>query len=151
MENLKNIIYQIRDARHITLRDMTGILQLSAGHLSQIENNFKLYFKKQQDYNEVNINVPSTSITYKTSATVKRFLNTINIKEVEDNIKRDTEILSKYYINLDNISKLECELLSYNQELILFKKLNFNKLFFYQAKQKENFSFIHYFYLKFSN
>ena len=89
-------------------------------HLSQIENNFKLYFKKQQDYNEVNINIPSTSITYKTSATVKRFLNTINIKELEDNIKRDTEILSKYYINLDNISKLECELLSYNQELILF-------------------------------
>jgi transcriptional regulator with XRE-family HTH domain len=41
MENLKNIIYQIRDARHITLRDMTGILQLSAGHLSQIENGKK--------------------------------------------------------------------------------------------------------------
>ena len=41
MENLKTIIYQIREARHITLRDMAVMLQLSAGHLSQIENGKK--------------------------------------------------------------------------------------------------------------
>jgi len=88
--------------------------------LSQIENNFKLCFKKQQEQNQLTINIPSTSISYKTSTTVKRSLNTINIKEIEDNIKRDDEILNKHYTIMDNISKLECELLTYKQELLLF-------------------------------
>ena len=88
--------------------------------LSQIENNFKLCFKKQQEQNQLTINIPSPSISYKTSTTVKRSLNTINIKEIEDNIKRDDEILNKHYTIMDNISKLECELLTYKQELLLF-------------------------------
>ncbi len=54
--------------------------------LFQIEINFKLCFKKQQDQNKITINIPTTPITCKTSTTVKRTLNTINIKEIEDNI-----------------------------------------------------------------
>jgi len=89
--------------------------------LSQLETKFKLCFKKQQEENQLTINIPSTSISYKTSTTVKRSLNTINIKEVEENIKRDEEILNKYYTIQDKISKLECELLSYKQELVLLE------------------------------
>jgi len=88
--------------------------------LSQIENNFKLCFKKQQEQNEITINIPLTPISYKTSITVKRSLNTINIKDIEAKIKRDDEILNKHYTIMDNISKLECELLTYKQELLLF-------------------------------
>jgi hypothetical protein len=42
-------------------------------------------------------------------------------EEVENNIKRDDEILNKYYAIQDKISKLECELLTYKQELILLE------------------------------
>jgi len=88
--------------------------------LSQIENNFKLCFMKQQEQNQLIINIPSTPISYKTSITVKRYLNKINIKNIDDKIKIDDEILNKHYTNIDNISKLECELLTYKQELLLF-------------------------------
>jgi len=87
--------------------------------LFEIENNFKLCFKKQQEQNKLIINVPSTPISCKTSTTVKWFLNTVNIKDLEDDIKKDEEVLNKYQEVKDNISKLECELLTYKQELLL--------------------------------
>ena len=96
------------------------IINKNKKDLSQFENNFKLCFKKQQEQNEITINIPANPISYKTSITVKKSLNTINIKEIEDNIKRDDEILNDYYKIQDNISKLECEILSYKQELLLF-------------------------------
>jgi DNA repair exonuclease SbcCD nuclease subunit len=108
--------YKLNEKEIIKLEE---ILNKNKKELFQIENNFKLCFKKQQEQNQLNINIPSTSISYKTSITVKRSLNTINIKEIEDKIKRDDEILNKYYLIQDNISKLECELLSYKQELLL--------------------------------
>ena len=95
------------------------IINNNKKELSQIENNFQLCFKKQQEQNQITINIPSTSITYKTSTSVKTALETINIKDVETEIIRDDEILNKYYKIKDNISKLECELLSYKQELLL--------------------------------
>jgi len=87
--------------------------------LSQLETKFKLCFKKQQEENEITINIPSIPISCKTSTNIKRSLNTINIKQIEDNIKHDEDILNKYYEVQDRISKLECELLSYKQELLL--------------------------------
>lgn len=51
--------------------------------------------------------------------TIKRALNKIDIKKIEDDIKRDDKILNKYYLIQDNISKLQNELLSYKQELLL--------------------------------
>jgi DNA repair exonuclease SbcCD ATPase subunit len=108
--------YKLNENEIIKLKE---IINKNKKELFQIENNFKLCFKKQQEQNEKNINIPSISISYKTSTTVKRSLNTINIKEIENNIKRDEEILEKYYKIQDNISKLECELLSYKQELQL--------------------------------
>jgi len=120
MVNVKNMItydeYRLNEKEIIKLEENINKIKKD---LSQIENNFKLCFKKQQEQNEIIINIPATPINCKTSTTVKRFLNTINIKEVENNIKRDDEILNKYYTFKDNISKLECELLSYKQELIL--------------------------------
>ena len=98
---------------------LVEIINKNKKDLFQIENNFKICFKKQQEQNKITINIPITSITYKTSTTVKRSLNTFNIKEIEDNIKRDDEILNNYYKIQDNISKLECEILSYKQELLL--------------------------------
>lgn len=120
MIDIKNMItydnYKLNEKEIIKLVD---IINKNKKDLSQIENNFKICFKKQQEQNKITINIPITSITYKTSTTVKRSLNTINIKEIEDNIKRDDEILNDYYKIQDNISKLECEILSYKQELLL--------------------------------
>jgi DNA repair exonuclease SbcCD ATPase subunit/DNA repair exonuclease SbcCD nuclease subunit len=121
-DNIKKMItydeYKLNEKEIIKLEETINKNKLE---LSQIETNFKLCFKKQQEQNEITINIPSIPITCKTSATVKRSLNTINIKEVEDNIKRDDEILNKYYGIQDKISKLECELLTYKQELILLE------------------------------
>ena len=120
MIDIKNMItydnYTLNEKEIIKLVD---IINKNKKDLSQIENNFKICFKKQQEQNKITINIPITSITYKTSTTVKRSLNTINIKEIEDNIKRDDENLNDYYKIQDNISKLECEILSYKQELLL--------------------------------
>jgi len=121
-DNIKNMItydeYKLNEKEIIKLEETINKNKIE---LSQIETNFKLCFKKQQEQNEISINIPSIPITCKTSATVKRSLNTINIKEVENNIKRDDEILNKYYAIQDKISKLECELLTYKQELILLE------------------------------
>ena len=120
MIDIKNMItydnYKLNEKEIIKLEE---IINKNKKELFQIENNFKICFKKQQEQNKITINIPITSITYKTSITVKRVLNKINIKEIEDNIIREDEILNKYYLIQDNISKLECELLSYKQELLL--------------------------------
>jgi DNA repair exonuclease SbcCD ATPase subunit/DNA repair exonuclease SbcCD nuclease subunit len=116
--DIKNMItydeYKINENEIIKLEEN---INKNKKDLSQIENNFKLCFKKQQ--NILTINIPDTKIGCKTSTTVKRFLNKINIKDIEFNIIKDDEILNKFYKIKDNISKLECELLSYKQELIL--------------------------------
>jgi DNA repair exonuclease SbcCD ATPase subunit len=121
-DNIKKMItydeYKLNEKEIIKLEETINKNKIE---LSQIETNFKLCFKKQQEQNEITINIPSIPITCKTSATIKRSLNTIDIKEVEDNIKRDDEILNKYYGIQDKISKLECELLTYKQELILLE------------------------------
>ena len=109
--------YKFNEKEIIKLED---IINKNKKDLSQIENNFKLCFKKQQEQNKITINIPATPISCKTSSIVKKSLNTIDIKEVEVNIKKDDEILNNYYKIQDNISKLECELLSYKQELLLF-------------------------------
>jgi DNA repair exonuclease SbcCD ATPase subunit/DNA repair exonuclease SbcCD nuclease subunit len=109
--------YKLNEKEIIKLEE---IINKNKKDLSQIENNFKLCFKKQQEQNEITINIPAIPISCKTSTIVKNSLNTINIKEIEVNIKNDDEILNKYYKIKDNISKLECELLSYKQELTLF-------------------------------
>jgi hypothetical protein len=82
--------YKFNEKEIIKLQD---IINKNKIDLSQIENNFKLCFKKQQEYNEITINIPATSISCKTSTIVKKSLNTINIKEIEYNIKRDDDIL----------------------------------------------------------
>jgi DNA repair exonuclease SbcCD ATPase subunit/DNA repair exonuclease SbcCD nuclease subunit len=118
--NIKKMItfdnYKLNEKEIINLEEL---INKNKKELSVVETNFKLCFKKQQEQNQVIINIPTTSVSCKTSMTVKRFLNTINIKEIENKIKKDEEILNKYYTIQDNISKLECELLSYKQELIL--------------------------------
>ena len=117
IDNKKIITYNEYKLNEKEIIKLEEIINKNKKELYQIENNFKLCFKQQQD--QITINIPSTSITYKTSISVKTALDTINIKEIEDNIKRDDEILNKYNIIQDNISKLECEVLSYKQELIL--------------------------------
>lgn len=118
--DIKNMItydnYKLNENEIIKLEET---INKNKKDLYLIENNFKLCFKKQQENNQFIINIPSIPITYKTSTSIKRFLNSIIIKDIEDNIKKDDEILNNYYSIQSNISKLECELLSYNQELIL--------------------------------
>jgi DNA repair exonuclease SbcCD ATPase subunit/DNA repair exonuclease SbcCD nuclease subunit len=116
----KMITYDLYNYNEKEIIKLEEIINKNKKELSLIENNFKLCFKKQQEQNQLTINIPSTPISYKTSTTVKRSLNTINIKDIDAKIKSEEDILNKYYLIQDNISKLECELLTYKQELLLF-------------------------------
>jgi exonuclease SbcC len=92
--------------------------QLNKEKLLKLENDFKLIFSKQQ--NLTIKNKPEISISYKTSTTIAKEIKKINIKELLKQITDDEKILNVYYEKQDYISKLETELLSYNQELLLF-------------------------------
>jgi DNA repair exonuclease SbcCD ATPase subunit len=116
----KMITYDLYNYNEKEIIKLEEIINKNKKELSLIENNFKLCFNKQQEQNKITINIPSTPISYKTSTTVKRSLNTINIKDINDKIKSEEDILNKYYLIQNNISKLECELLTYKQELLLF-------------------------------
>ena len=119
IDNKKIITYGEYKLNEKEIIKLDEIINKNKKELSQIENNFKLCFKQQQEQNKLTINIPSIPITYKTSTTVNIALNTINIKKIETDIKRDEEFLNKYNIIQDNISKLDCEVLSYKQELLL--------------------------------
>jgi len=93
-------------------------LKLNKEKLLKLENDFKLIFSKQQ---LLKIKTkPDTPITYKTSTTINKEIKKINIKELLKQITDDENILNVYYEKLENINKLETELLSYKQELLLF-------------------------------
>ena len=65
-------------------------------------------------------NKPDITISYKTSSIINKEIKKINIKELLKTISDDEKILNIYYEKQDNINKLEPELLSYKQELLLF-------------------------------
>jgi exonuclease SbcC len=93
-------------------------LKLNKEKIIKLENDFKLTFSKQQTLNIKN--KPETSITYKTSSIINKEIKKINIKELLKSISDDEKILNIYYEKQENINKLETELLSYKQELLLF-------------------------------
>lgn len=93
-------------------------LKLNKEKIIKLENDFKLTFSKQQILKIKN--KPDISISYKTSSIINKDIKKINIKELLKTISDDDKILNIYYEKQDNINKLETELLSYNQELLLF-------------------------------
>jgi hypothetical protein len=93
-------------------------IKLNKDKIIKLENDFKLTFSKQQTLKIKN--KPETSISYKTTTTINKEIKKINIKELLKQITDDEKILNIYYENQENINKLETELLSYKQELLLF-------------------------------
>ena len=93
-------------------------LKLNKEKIIKLENDFKLTFSKQQILKIKN--KPDISISYKTSSIINKEIKKINIKELLKSISDDEKILNIYYEKQDNINKLETELLSYKQELLLF-------------------------------
>ena len=93
-------------------------LKLNKEKLIKLENDFKVIFSKQQTLKIKN--KPDISISYKKSKSIIKEIKKINIKELLKNISDDEKILNIYYEKQDNINKLETELLSYKQELLLF-------------------------------
>ena len=93
-------------------------LKLNKEKLIKLENDFKVIFSKQQTLKIKN--KPDISISYKKSTSIIKEIKKINIKELLKNISDDEKILNIYYEKQDNINKLETELLSYKQELLLF-------------------------------
>ena len=93
-------------------------LKLNKERIIKLENDFKLTFSKQQTLKIKN--KPDISISYKTSSIINKEIKKINIKELLKSISDDEKILNIYYEKQDNINKLETELLSYKQELLLF-------------------------------
>jgi exonuclease SbcC len=98
--------------------DINKKLKLNKEKIIKLENDFKLTFSKQQTLKIKN--KPETSISYKTTTTINKEIKKINIKELLKQITDDEKILNIYYEKQDNINKLETELLSYKQELLLF-------------------------------
>jgi hypothetical protein len=98
--------------------DINTILKLNKEKITKLENDFKLTFSKQQTLKVKT--KPETSISYKTSTTINKEIKKINIKELLKQITYDEKILNIYYEKHENINKLETELLSYKQELLLF-------------------------------
>jgi len=98
--------------------DINKKLKLNKEKLIKLENNFSLTFSKQQTLKIEN--KPNNPISYKTSILISKEIKKINIKELLKNITEDEKILNIYYEKQDNINKLETELLSYKQELLLF-------------------------------
>jgi exonuclease SbcC len=98
--------------------EINNKLKLYKDKIIKLENDFKIIFTKQQTLKIKN--KPETNISYKTSTTITKEIKKINIKELLKTIADDEKILNIYYEKQDNISKLETELLSYNQELLLF-------------------------------
>ena len=93
-------------------------LKLNKEKIIKLENDFKLTFSKQQILKIKN--KPDISISYKTSSIINKEIKKINIKQLLKTISDDEKILNIYYEKQDNINKLETELLSYKQELLLF-------------------------------
>jgi len=93
-------------------------LKLNKQKIINLENDFKLSFSKQQTLKIKN--KPNISISYKTTTTINKELKKINIKDLLKTIADDEKILNNYYEKKNIISNLETELLSYNQELLLF-------------------------------
>ena len=93
-------------------------LKLNKEKIIKLENDFKLTFSKQQILKIKN--KPDISISYKTSSIINKEIKKINIKQLLKTISDDQKILNIYYEKQDNINKLETELLSYKQELLLF-------------------------------
>ena len=93
-------------------------LKLNKERIIKLENDFKLTFSKQQTLKIKN--KPEICISYKSSSIINKEIKKINIKELLKQIIDDEKILNIYYEKQDNINKLETELLSYKQELLLF-------------------------------
>jgi exonuclease SbcC len=99
--------------------DINKKLKLNKEKLLKLENDFKLSFSKQQTLKIKN--KPEIIISYKTSGTITKEIKKINIKDLLKQITDDEKNLNIYYEKKEIISKLETELLSYNQELLLFR------------------------------
>ena len=111
------------------LKELNELVELNNKKLLKLDNDFKLCFKKQQEIET--INKPVISITYKTTTTIKRAINTIKIKEIEEKIEYEEKQINEYLELEEKKSILEKELLSYNQELLL---LNTNDEYKYNPK-----------------
>jgi len=111
------------------LKELNDLIQFNNKKLLKLDNDFKLCFKKQQAIEF--INKPLISITYKTKTTIKRIINTINIKELEDKIAYDEIYINEYIKLKEKKINLFQDLLSYNHELLL---LNTNDEYKYNPK-----------------
>ena len=94
-------------------------IKLNKDKIAKLEIDFKTIFKKQQDLKIKN--KPITTISLRTSSSILKDINKINIKNIISQIDIDAIIINKYYEQNDNINNLEENLNNYNNELELFK------------------------------
>ena len=76
------------------IKELNELVELNNKKLLKLDNDFKLCFKKQQDIET--IIKPVISITYKTTTTIKRAINTIKIKEIEEKLKYEEQQINEY-------------------------------------------------------
>jgi len=104
-------------------------IKLHKDKLAKLEIDFKTTFKKQQDLKVKN--KPSTNINLRTSSSILKEINKIDIKKITKVIETDNVIINKYYEQNDKIDNLKKDLKNYNHELLLF---NSNDEYIYNPK-----------------
>jgi exonuclease SbcC len=93
-------------------------IKLNSNKLVKLENDFKITFKKQQDLKVKN--KPTTAIKLRTSSSILKEINKIDIKTINRLIENDAVIINKYFQQNDKLDNLEKDLKNYNIELQLF-------------------------------
>ena len=99
------------------LKELNELIEESNKKLLKLEDNFKIYFKKQQEI-EI-INKPIIGINYKATNSIKRAMNAIKIKEILKKLEKEEKELVVYYKLVEERTIIEKEQLCYNQELLL--------------------------------
>ena len=93
-------------------------IKIKKEKIINLEKDFKLLFKKQQE-TEIK-NKPLTPISLKSSISISLAIKKININSIIKQISIDEQIINNYFQQKDILEKLENELNTYNQELYLF-------------------------------
>jgi DNA repair exonuclease SbcCD ATPase subunit len=101
-----------------TLTDLTNLQKIVPTikeNIIKIDTDFKtLHLQKS---NLTPVNKPEQSVHLKTSASIKKYLNTINISQLQSSIQQDNSIMEAFYKSLDIIADHTKELKAYQTEL----------------------------------
>lgn len=81
----------------------------------KIDNDFKALHQQRTAIKQVN--KPEQSVSLKTSTSIKKYLNSINVYNLQTSVQRDSAIMDEFFKALDTITNHTKELNAYQTEL----------------------------------